>query len=331
MVSYGGDETESFYEEIELIRRAHPAYSNKRRGNKLYMKKLFGLGKGLGSLIPANTDSLQTGMRKENVFYVEINKIKANPEQPRQHFEEDGLKELSKSVRKYGVLQPLLVTKLEKESSRGLEVSYQLIAGERRLRASQMAGLPHVPVIIRDEFEHKKDRLEVALIENVQRKDLNPVEEAEAYDRLAKEFGLTLKELADKVSKSREDVANAVRLLNLPKDIREALRTEKLSRAHAKALLSFNDEKKQREVYNQILGGGVSSKEVESMASSAKPSKRQNKKENKFIELEKNLGETLGAPVLIQSINSSSSGSGKIIIRFATLEDLNKIAKSIID
>lgn len=290
------------------------------------MKKLFGLGKGLGSLIPQDAE-IRPENRKENVFYVEINKIKANPDQPRQDFDQEGINELSKSVRKYGVLQPLLVTKIETQTQKGLEVSYQLIAGERRLRASQMAGLPQVPVIIRDEFEDKKDRLEVALIENVQRKDLNPVEEAEAYDRLAKEFGLTHKEIADKVSKSREVVANAVRLLNLPKDIRDALRAEKLSRAHAKALLAFSDEAKQREVYNQILAGGVSSKDVESMASSAKPNKKAVKKDNKFVELEKNLGETLSAPVLIQSAEKG----GKIIIKFATHEELNKIAKSIID
>ena len=291
------------------------------------MKKLFGLGKGLGSLIPQNEGTGLPETRKENVFYVETNKIKANPDQPRRDFDEDGIKELSKSVRKYGVLQPLLVTKIETETAKGLEVSYQLIAGERRLRASQMAGLPQVPIIIRDQFEHKQDRLEVALIENVQRKDLNPVEEAEAYDRLAKEFGLTQKEIAEKVSKSREVVANAVRLLNLPKDIRDAVRFDKLSRAHAKALLSFVDEAKQREVYNQILAGGVSSKDVESMASASKPNKKSVKKSSKFIELEKNLGETLSAPVLIQSAEKG----GKIIIKFATLEDLNKIAKSIID
>ncbi len=290
------------------------------------MKKLFGLGKGLGSLIPSNTESTNIN-KKENIFYVEINKIKANPDQPRQDFDEEGIKELSKSVRKYGVLQPLLVTKVEIETPKGLDVSYQLIAGERRLRASHMAGLPQVPVIIRDEFENKKDRLEVALIENVQRKDLNPVEEAEAYDRLAKEFGLTQKEIADKVSKSREVVANAVRLLNLPKDIREALRAEKLSRAHAKALLAFNDEKKQRDIYNRILAGGVSSKDVESMASSAKSNKKQVKRDNKFSTLEKNLSETLEAPVLIHA----SEKGGKIVVKFATLEDLNKIAKSIID
>lgn len=291
------------------------------------MKKLFGLGKGLGSLIPQNVEMGDSKTRRENIFYVETNKIKSNPDQPRRDFDEEGIKELSMSVRKYGVLQPLLVTKVEIETPKGLEVSYQLIAGERRLRASQMAKLPQVPVIIRDEFENKKDRLEVALIENVQRKDLNPVEEAEAYDRLAKEFGLTQKEIAEKVSKSREVVANAVRLLNLPKDIREALRAEKLSRAHAKALLSFNDEAKQREVYNQILAGGVSSKDVEGMASSAKPNKKGVKKDNKFSTLEKNLSETLQAPVLIHA----SEKGGKIVVRFASLEDLNKIAKSIID
>lgn len=293
----------------------------------------------MGSLIPQNAE-IRPENRKENVFYVETNKIRTNPDQPRRDFDEEGIKELSQSVRKYGVLQPLLVTKIETETTKGLDVSYQLIAGERRLRASQVAGLPQVPVIIRDEFsaeggpafggDVKRMRLEVALIENVQRKDLNPVEEAEAYDRLAKEFGLTQKEIADKVSKSREVVANAVRLLNLPKDIREALRSEKLSRAHAKALLAFNDEKKQREIYNQILAGGMSSKEVENIASSAKSKtfrQIQGKKNSKFIELEKNLGETLSAPVLIQSAEKG----GKIIIRFATLEDLNKIAKSIID
>lgn len=291
------------------------------------MKKLFGLGKGLGSLIPQNAEIRQPGTRKENVFYIETNKIRTNPDQPRRDFDEEGIKELSKSIRKYGVLQPLLVTKIEKETSKGLEVSYQLIAGERRLRASLAAGLPQVPVIIRDEFDDKKEYLEVALIENIQRKDLNPVEEAEAYDRLAKEFRLTQKEIAEKVSKSREVIANAVRLLNLPKDIRDAVRADKLSRAHAKALLAFNDEKKQREVYNQILAGGVSSKDVEGMASSAKPNKKQVKKDNKFSTLEKNLSETLGAPVLI---NASEKG-GKIVVKFATLEDLNKIAKSIID
>src|SRR3989338_9795534 len=292
------------------------------------MKKLFGLGKGLGSLIPDK--ELNPKFQKDNVFYVEVAKIEANPEQPRRDFEGEVLKELSKSIKKYGVLQPLLVTKIEKETKAGLDVSYQLIAGERRWRAAQLAGLPQVPVIIRDDFDQKRVRLEVALIENVQRKDLNPIEEAEAYDRLAKEFGLTQQEIALKVSKSREAVANAVRLVKLPKDIKESLRSGLLSRAHARALLAFNDESKQREVYGHIMGGRLSSKEVEQMASSSKPSKKSKlsaKEVNKFQSLEKNLGEMLKVPVLIRSTDKG----GHIVIKLASLQELNKVAKRIID
>jgi len=291
---------------------------------------MFGLGKGLGSLIP-NEKHITPELKKDSVFYVEINKVRPNPEQPRRDFDDEGLKELSKSIRKYGILQPLLVSKVEEESSRGMNVYYQLIAGERRLRGAKLAGLPHVPVIIRDDLYpeggDKRVALEVALIENLQRTDLNPLEEAEAYERLAKEFGLSQKEIAEKVAKSREVVANSIRLLNLPKDIRESLRSGKLSRAHARALLAFNDEGKQREMYKQILAGGVSSREVESIASIAKKGKSSAKKDSKFLELEKNLAETLKTPVLIHSTEKG----GKIVIRFATLQDLNKIAKSIID
>jgi ParB family chromosome partitioning protein len=291
------------------------------------MKKLFGLGKGLGSLIPTATEIKPTS-QKENVFYVEINKVRPNPNQPRRDFDAEGIKELSKSIKKYGVLQPLLVTKVEEENSRGVGVFYNLIAGERRLRAAREAGLPHVPVIIRDDFEEDKTKLEVALIENVQRKDLNPIEEAEAYNRFQKEFGLTQNEIAEKVSKSREVVANAVRLLGLPDDIKSALKVGKISKAHARALLAFNDESKQRDMYKQILAGGMSSKVLESIASSSKPvSKTGAKKDNKFGELEKNLSNTLGAPVLIQS----SGASGKIVVKFASLEELNRVAKTIID
>src|SRR3990167_4529904 len=260
------------------------------------MKKLFGLGKGLNSLIP-DIKHITPEIKKDSVFYVEVNKVRSNPQQPRQDFDDEGLKELSKSIRKYGILQPLLVSKVEEESNRGMNVYYQLVAWERRLKAAKLAGLPHVPVIIRDDFEDPRVNLEVALIENVQRTDLNPVEEAEAYGRLSKDFGLTQKEIAEKVSKSREVVANAIRLLGLPKDIREALRSGKLSRAHARALLAFNDEKSQREMYQQILAGGVSSKDVEAVASSRKSSTN-SKAERKFVELEKNLSDMLKTPVL---------------------------------
>jgi len=294
-------------------------------------KKFFGLGKGLGSLIPEGAKAMQptSQHQKENIFYVEITKIEANPDQPRQDFDGEALKELSSSIRKYGVLQPLLVSKVETLSQKGIDVSYKLIAGERRLRASRMAGLPHVPVIIRDDFKHEKERLEVALIENVQREDLNPLEEAEAYSKLSKDFGLTQKEIADKVGKSREVVANTIRLMNLPQDIKDSLRAGKIARASARALLAFSDPAKQREVYQSILAGGVSSRDVETAASVNKPAtKRPRMSEGKFIELEKNLADTLGTHVSIQGAVASG---GKIVIKFASLEDLNKIAKNIID
>lgn len=295
------------------------------------LKKSFGLGRGLESLIPRGK-KVQPDSDKENVFYVEVNKIRPNPDQPRQDFDQEGLKELSQSIRKYGVLQPLLVTKMEEDSIRGKNVYYQLIAGERRLKASKLAGIPSVPVVIRDDFVTKGAKLEIALVENVQRKDLNPVEEAEAYERLAKEFGLTQQEIANKVGKSREVVANSLRLTGLPKDIKESLRGGILSRAHARALLAFNDETKQREVYGHILGGRLSSREVEQMAASSKSSKSKKTKlssqeVNRFQALEKNLGEMLKVPVLIRNTDKG----GHIVIKFATLQELNKVAKRIID
>jgi len=278
-------------------------------------------------LIPTGV-KMQPTLQKENIFYVEIAKIESNPNQPRTDFDNDALKELSASIRKYGVLQPLLVTKVETSSAKGLDVSYQIIAGERRLRAAKMAGLPHVPVIIRDDFPKDKDRLEVALIENVQREDLNPVEEAEAYQRLNKEFGLTQAEIASKVSKSREVVANAMRLVNLPLDMQESLREGKLTRSHARALLAFNDKQKQREMYRQILSGGVISRDVESIASAAKAPTKKKKTDSRFFELEKNLASTLDTRV---QIRGTANEGGHITVKFADLSHLNKIAKTIID
>lgn len=291
------------------------------------MKKFFGLGKGLGSLIPAGATHIKPEQAKENVFYVEVHKIRPNPDQPRRDFDETALKELAVSIRKYGVLQPLLVSKMEEESSRGLNVYYQLIAGERRLRAAMQAGIPQVPVIIRDDIANEKGRnLEVALIENIQRKNLNPMEEAEAFERLSTEFGLTQAEIGTKVSKSREVVANTLRLLKLPKYIKDALRSGKITMAHARALLAFDNEARQRQVYDQILAGGFSSKDVEDISSSRKGSGR-DKEDRRFVELERNLGEKLNAPVLIRS----GMKGGRIIIRFATHEELNGVVKRIID
>lgn len=289
---------------------------------------MFGLGRGLESLIPAKTNRV-TPKIQDNVFYIEINKIRPNSNQPRQDFDKEGLKELASSIKKYGILQPLLVSKTEQETERGLDVSYEIIAGERRWRAAKIAGLPHVPAIVKDNFDENRLKLEVALVENLQREDLNPLEEAEAYARLASEFKLTQKDIASKVGKSREVVANAVRLIGLPADIKAALRVGKISRTHARALLSFKDESKQREMYKQILGGNFAVRDLEGAAKKHRASNSTVPvgASQRFDDLQQNLSKNLGTMVFIKA----GASGGNIVIKFSNLEELNKIAKTILD
>jgi ParB family chromosome partitioning protein len=293
------------------------------------MKKLFGLGRGLESLIPAKHTTKITPKVQDNVYYVEINKIRPNPNQPRKDFGKDGLKELATSIKKYGILQPLLVSKIEIENERGMDVQYELIAGERRWRAAQLCNLPHVPVIVRDAFDENRAKLEIALVENLQREDLNALEEAEAFAKLASEFKLTQKQIAEKVGKSREVVANAVRLLDLSADIKEALRSGKINKTHARALLSFKDEIKQKEIFRNILAGNFAVRDVESAAKTHKATATlaSTPVPSRFADLEKNLSKNLGTSVFIKS----GASGGSIIVKFSNLEELNKIAKSILD
>ncbi len=292
------------------------------------MKKLFGLGRGLESLIPTKNTLKVSPKIQDNVFYVETHKIRANPSQPRKDFDKEGLKELASSIKKYGILQPLLVTKVETETERGLDVQYELIAGERRWRAAQLLNLPHVPIIIKNNFDEKRVKLEVALVENLQREDLSPLEEAEAYQRLAKEFKLGHNEIAQKVSKSRVVITNAIRLLGLPPDIKEALRAGKISRSHARALLAFKDIGKQKEMFKQILVGNMPTGEVERISKEITAAKKEGTVINpRFAELEQNLSKNLKTAVLVKS----GASGGSIIIKFGNLEELNNIAKTILD
>ena len=290
-------------------------------------KKFFGLGRGLESLIPARSNKSAPQIQ-DNVFYVEVNKIKPNVNQPRRDFDEGGLNDLASSIKKYGILQPLLVTKQEVESGRGMDVNYEIIAGERRWRAAKLAGLPHVPVIIKDNFDEGKLKLEAALVENVQREDLNALEEAEAYKRLSDEFGLKQKEIAERVGKSREVVANAIRLMDLPADIKLALRSGKISRTHARALLAFDGADKQREMFKKILTGNFATKELEQEAKVHKAIKKDGGHVHpRFVELQDNLSGKLGTAVFVKS----GASGGNIVIKFGDLEELNKIAKTILD
>src|SRR3989338_1668459 len=289
------------------------------------MKK-FGLGRGLESLIPKHTVVKVHPQVQGSVYNIEIHKIKPNSSQPRQDFDNDALVDLADSIKKYGILQPLLVSKVETESDRGMDVSYELIAGERRLRAATLAGLPTVPVIIKENFDKEKIKLEVDLVENIQREDLNPLEEAQAYARLASEFKLTQKDIASRVGKSREVVANAVRLLSLPTEIKEGVRSGKVSRTQARALLAFSDAKTQKDMFKRILAGGFGVRELERSAKEVKARPIGSPDNKKFLELEKNLAQNIGSTVLIRS----GASGGSIVIKFATLEDLNKIVETIL-
>jgi ParB family chromosome partitioning protein len=299
------------------------------------VKKLFGLGKGLSSLIPEAVGDAVNGKR-ENVFYVEVSKIYPNPDQPRTEFDHEALAELARSIRKHGVLQPLLVSKEEEDLPRGRSVKYQLIAGERRWRASQMAGLPQVPVIIRDDLTPQRSGdkslgLEIALIENLQRENLNPLEQAEAYTRLADEFGLKQQEIAEKVGKSREAVANTMRLLNLPKYIKDSLRSGRINGSQARALLSFKDEEQQKRMFDAILTGGFKSKDIEEAASTSRAvTGRRNTPHNaKYEGYMQQLASHLQAPVLIRVAHGSGT-TGQVVIRFASEDDLKGVVNRII-
>ncbi|MCL4403875.1 ParB/RepB/Spo0J family partition protein [Patescibacteria group bacterium] len=190
----------------------------------------------------------------EMIYQLETEKIHPNPYQPRAEFSDEGLQELAASIREFGILQPLVVSKATKETDTGADVEYQLIAGERRLRAAKMIGLERVPAIVR-QADGPRHKLEMALIENIQRQNLNPVETARAYSRLQDEFNLTQREIAVRVGKSREAVANTLRLLNLPSAVQSALSEGKINESQARTLLGIASPEEQYRVFQNILAG----------------------------------------------------------------------------
>ncbi|HRZ29405.1 MAG TPA: ParB/RepB/Spo0J family partition protein [Candidatus Paceibacterota bacterium] len=199
------------------------------------------------------------------IYQIEINKIVPNPYQPRREFSDDAIQELASSIREYGVLEPLIVKRIEKDQPDGINVEYQLIAGERRLRASKVAGLKTVPALIKT-FNDKSLELEVALVENVQREDLSPIMKARAYGQLVNEFGYTQEMVGRRVGKSREAIANALRLLQLPFEAQKALDENKINESHARALLLLPNMEKQRALLGEVLSKQLSSREAEMIA-----------------------------------------------------------------
>jgi len=221
--------------------------------------------RGLESLIPNynHKDSKRTPP-KDSVFLIETKLIKPNPYQPRSGFTESQLKSLAESIKKYGILQPLVVSKTEKDVPSGRRVYYDLIAGERRLRAAKLIRLPQVPVIVRDSNPNQK--LELSLIENVQREDLNPLEEANAYKQLIEDFGLSQSEVARRMGKSRPVIANAVRMLRLPKNILDAVYSGEISDGHTRPILSLKEEEDQNVLFDEIRKKKLSVRDTEDRA-----------------------------------------------------------------
>jgi len=220
------------------------------------------IGKGIESLIPKKDLSIpEEKSKKDFIFWIEIEKIRPNPYQPRKEFDEEALSSLADSIKKYGMLQPIIVSKIEKKSEKGISYEYQIIAGERRWRASKLIGLRQVPVIIKE--QSNREKLEIALIENVQRKNLNPIDKAEAFERLRSEFALLEKDIAKLSGSSRESVANSLRILTLPEEVKNSLKDNTISEGHARALLGAKDVKLIKELLEEIIINSYSVRETE--------------------------------------------------------------------
>lgn len=282
------------------------------------------LGRGLDALLSrkkisdASSSSQRAARPDEKVVELPVTAITANDYQPRQQFNEEQLQELAHSIRAYGIIQPLVVGKAEN--------GYRLIAGERRLRAARMAGLTMVPVVIRDAED--QERLAIALIENVQRVDLNPIELGIAYKRLHEEFGMSHEEIGRHVGKSRPVVSNIIRLLNLPAVIQDALREGTIPFSSARAILGITDAEKQMELFYQLLDGSVRKNDVEHHVTIARGgSNRKRRGDVETIAKEDSLRERLGTKVKVQR----SGAGGSILIYYYSSEELEEIINTILE
>lgn len=276
-----------------------------------------GLGRGLGALLgdlteePESTGGLKT---------LPLHKIEPNPNQPRRDFDDEELEALAESIRQHGIIQPLTV----REMPNGY---YQIIAGERRWRASRLAGLDEVPVVIMEADDRKA--MELALIENLQRQDLNPIEEAEGYERLMKQFGLTQEQVAKRVVKSRSAVANALRLLALPTEVRTMVSEGEISGGHARAVLAVNEADKRVEAARQMVGLSVRQSEALAKRMNKKPVEKPEQSPEVSVdyiaELEKELEGALGRKISIQQ----GKHSGQLTLEYYGAEDLERLSEAL--
>ena len=290
--------------------------------------KKSGLGKGLDSLIPNKKNDISDSkvekkQEKENdspksgEIMVRINEVEPNRDQPRKDFDEDALMELADSIRQFGILQPLLVQKKKNY--------YEIIAGERRWRAAKLAGIKEVPVIVKDYTD--QEIVEISLIENIQRENLNPIEEAMAFKRLLQEFQLKQDEVAERVSKSRTAVTNSMRLLKLSPRVQQMIIDDMISTGHARALLAIDDEEQQFILANKIFDEKLSVRETEKLVKALKNPKKEVKKEKSehtfiYENIEEQIKNIMGTKV---SVNQKANGKGKIEIEYYSEEELERI------
>ena len=292
-----------------------------------------GLGKGLDSLIPTNvmmesevkhatvSTASSPEEEKDGTLMVKLSKVEPNREQPRKNFDEDSLQELAESLKQFGMLQPILV------QNRG--AYYEIIAGERRWRAAKIAGLKEVPVIVRELTD--QEIVEISLIENIQREDLNPIEEAQAYKRLLTEFHLKQDEVAERVSKSRTAVTNSMRLLKLCDEVQKMVVDDMISTGHARALISIEDPEEQYLIAQKIFDEKLSVREVEKLVKDLHKPPKPPKEENKTLqaiyqEISERLKQSLSTKV---SVSAKQNGAGKIEIEFYNHEDLERLLERI--
>jgi len=310
------------------------------------MTNNFGLGRGLASLIPQkkadsssedkkigdsqesvgqkDASSLAGGHRENiavktngNVEEIDIIQVVPNPHQPRKNFSPEKLQELADSIKQHGILQPIVVSKTGNK--------FELIMGERRLQAAKLAGLTKIPALIREATDQQK--LEMAIIENIQRHDLNPVEEAKSYAKLVREFGLKQEEVADKVGKSRSAVANKLRLLSLPVEIQRAIIEGKITEGHAKAILGIENSEKQRALFELILKSNLTVRQAEDKTReiSVRPHKRVVARDPEIKKIEEDLIAKLGTKVKV----SKAGAGGRIIIDYYSKEELENLISKI--
>ena len=292
-----------------------------------------GLGKGLDSLIPTNvmmesevkhatvSTASSAEEEKDGTLMVKLSKVEPNREQPRKNFDEDSLQELAESLKQFGMLQPILV------QNRG--DYYEIIAGERRWRAAKIAGLKEVPVIVRELTD--QEIVEISLIENIQREDLNPIEEAQAYKRLLTEFHLKQDEVAERVSKSRTAVTNSMRLLKLCDEVQKMVVDDMISTGHARALISIEDPEEQYLIAQKIFDEKLSVREVEKLVKDLHKPPKPPKEENKTLqaiyqEISERLKRSLSTKV---SVSAKQNGAGKIEFEFYNHEDLERLLERI--